>query len=87
MRVGGEIRCDHVGGDREIHEQSAVLAVFRQHRDAGGHGIRRTSRPQLASFDQELAGLDRPHAEDGLADFGSAGSEQPGETDDLAVAQ
>ena len=51
MRVGGQVGGDHVGGDREVHEQAAFLAVLRQHGDAGRHRVRRAARPQLATVD------------------------------------
>ena len=87
MRVGRQVRGDDVGGDREVDEQAALLAVLGQHRDAGSHGVRGAARPQLAAVDQHAAGLDRPGAEDRLADLGAPGAEQAGEADDLAVAQ
>ena len=52
MRVGGKVGGDHVGGDREVHEQAAILAVLGQHGDAGRHGVRRASRAQLAAVDR-----------------------------------
>ena len=43
VRVGRQIGRDDVGGDGEVHEQADLLAILRQHRDAGRHRVLRAA--------------------------------------------
>jgi len=50
-------------------------------------GIRRAVDPDLCPFDEDLARVQLIRSEDGSSDLGSASSDQPRDTQDLAPAQ
>ena len=79
-------RQRHVLGDREVQHQAFLVAVLGQVGDAGGHRGGRAGEGDPLPVQRHRAGVRLVDPEQDPGDLRAAGADEPGEAEDLALA-
>ena len=78
-------RGDDVVGDRLVEEEALGESVFGDVSDVGLDGLSNGAHLDVFAVDVDASGVDGQEAEESLGDFGTPGSEEPGDAEDFAL--
>ncbi len=76
-----------IGCDGHFEDQALILAVFSHKGKACLDGLCRRMEAALDAFDADLPGNRLVQSEDGAQQFGTAGADQPADTEDFALVK